>query len=202
MENEIKILKDFIEGIISSEDFERQFFENSNFEELLSDKTISLQGTYMANSTIYLYLAEQKINSISGRLNMQGAIQFFFTKKGISFKSYSKYSDDYGLILDSQPKYIDADLDFIERYILPSEMKKSNAELKKEVKERFLELFRYQIKPPKWIQNPNWIIKNNKPLFFLGQFEIKNCDIFHDDGAVYLFVDEETCEIETVKQLY
>lgn len=202
MENEIKILKDFIEGIICSEDFERQFFENSNFEELLSDKTISLQGTYMAGSTIYLYVVEQKMKSIAGRLNVQGAIQLFFTKKGISFKSYSKYSDDYGLILDSQPKYIDADLDFIERYILPSEMKKSNAELKKEVKERFLELFRYQIKPPKWIQNPNWIIKNNKPLFFLGQFEIKNCDIFHDDGAVYLFVDEETGEIETVKQLY
>lgn len=202
MENEIKILKDFVEGTISSEDFERQFLENSNFEELLSDKTISLQGTYMAGSTIYLYLVEQKMKSIEGRLNVHGAVQLFFNKKGISFNRYTKYSDDYGLILDSQPKYIDADLDFIEKYILPAEINKSKSELKKEMKDRFSTLFKYQTKPPKWIQNPNWIIKNNKPLFFLGQFEIKNCDIFHDDGAVYLFVDEETGEIQTVKQLY
>jgi len=202
MEKEIKILKDFVEGVISPKVFEKYFFENSKFSELLSDETINLQGTYMADSTIYLYIAEQKLQSISGRLNVQGAIQLFFTKKGIKFNQYTKYSDDYGLILDSQPKYIDADLDFIEKYILPVEVNKSKSELKKEMKDRFLTLFKYQTKPPKWIQNPNWIIKDEKPLFFLGQFEIKNCDIFHDDGAIYLFVDQTTGDIETVKQFY
>lgn len=202
MENEIKILKDFVEGIITPKDFEKVLFENTKLQELLLDDTLKLQNTYIGNSTIFLYLVEQKIQSIGGRLNAQGAVQLFLTKKGISFKKYEKYSDDYGLILDSQPKYIDADLDFIEKYILSAEANKSKSELKKEIKNRFSALFKYQTKPPKWIQNPNWIIKNNKPLFFLGQFEIKNCDIFHDDGAVYLFVDEETGNIETVKQFY
>lgn len=202
MEKEIKILKDFVEGVISPKVFEKHFFENSKFSELLSDETINLQGTYMAGSTIYLYIAEQKLQSISGRLNVQGAIQLFFTQKGIKFNQYTKYSDDYGLILDSQPKYIDADLDFIEKYILPVEVNKSKSELKKEMKDRFLTLFKYQTKPPKWIQNPIWIIKDENPLFFLGQFDIKNCDIFHDDGVVYLFVDQTTGDIETVKQFY
>ncbi|WDF63671.1 hypothetical protein [Flavobacterium sp. KACC 22763] len=202
MENEIKTLKDFVEGIITSKDFEKVLFENTKLQELLLDDTLKLQNTYIGNSTIFLYLVEQKMQSIGGRLNAQGAVELFLTKKGISFKKYEKYSDDYGLILDSQPKYIDADLDFIEKYILPSEVNKSKLELKKEMKDRFSTLFKYQTKPPKWIQNPNWIIKEEKPLFFLGQFEIKNCDIFHDDGMVYLFVNESTGEIETVKQFY
>ncbi|UPZ16942.1 hypothetical protein [Flavobacterium humidisoli] len=202
MESEIKILKDFVEGNISAEDFEKCLFENPNFAELLSDETLNLRQTYIGNSTIFLYLAELKIQSISGRLNAQGAVQLFLTKKEIGFNKFTKYSDDYGLILDSQPKYIDANLAFIEKYILPNDLTKSKTELKKEIKEKYLHLFKYQTKPPKWIQSPNWIIKNDKPLFFLGQFEIKNCDIFHDDGAVYLFVNDETGDIETVKQFY
>lgn len=202
MQDELKILKDFVEGTISSKVFEKHLFENSKFAELLSDKTLNLKDTYLAKTTIFFYLAEQKIQSITGQLNAQGAVELFLRKKGIKFNSYSKYSDDYGLILDSQPKYVDADLDFIEKHILPSEMTKSKAELKKEIKENFLRFFKYQTKPPKWIQNPHWIIKNEKPLFFLGQVAIKNCSIFHDDGAVYLFVNQETGEIETMKQFY
>lgn len=37
---------------------------------------------------------------------------------------------------------------------------------------------------------------------FLGQVNIQNCDLFHDNGSVYLFVDAETGNIETVKQFY
>lgn len=38
--------------------------------------------------------------------------------------------------------------------------------------------------------------------FFLQQVEIKNCEHFHDDGFIYLFVNQETKKIETVTQFY
>ncbi len=202
MENEIKILTDFVEGVISPEVLEKYIFENSNFEELLSDKTINLQGTYLARTNVYFFLMELNLKSLDGVLNAQGALELFLTRKGINFKASKKYKDEYSLILSTQPKYIDADMNFIEKYILPNDMTKSKLELKKHIKENFSRLFMYETKPPKWIQNAEWIIKNNKPLFFLGQLDIKNNDIFHDDGAVYIFIDQETGQIETITQLY
>lgn len=65
-----------------------------------------------------------------------------------------------------------------------------------------LNFFKYQTKPPQWIQNPNWPIRKEKPLFFLGQMEIKKSALLHDEGKVYLFIDPETGNIETVKQFY
>jgi len=64
------------------------------------------------------------------------------------------------------------------------------------------ELFRYHTKPPRWIQHPQWIIKEGKPLFFLEQFEIKDCQLFLDNGFAYLFVNGENGAIETVNQFY
>ena len=61
--------------------------------------------------------------------------------------------------------------------------------------------FKYQTKPPTWIQNPEWIIKNETPLFFVGQIKL-NHPAFHDEGAVYVFLDTETGEIETVMQFF
>jgi hypothetical protein len=43
-----------------------------------------------------------------------------------------------------------------------------------------------------------WIVKNDKPMFFIGQLELNN-EISHDTSAVYIFLDQETGEIETVK---
>lgn len=202
MNDEIKILKNFTEGTISDKEFEKQLFENSKLEALLSDETLNWHGTYLAKTNPYLYLLELKIQSIEGRLNAQGVAELFLTKKGVEFAPHEKYSDDYDLILSSQPKYIDADMAFIEKHILPKDRTQTQTALKSTIKKRFDELFKFQAKPPKWIQNPEWLIVNEKPLFFLGQIEIKKCGLFHDDGAVYLFVDQETKEIKTVKQFY
>lgn len=78
----------------------------------------------------------------------------------------------------------------------------AKADKKQFIKQRYAELFKYQTKPPQWIQHPDWLIKNDKPLFFLGQFEIKNCNLFNDDGRIYLFIDTGTGAVETVKQFY
>ena len=70
------------------------------------------------------------------------------------------------------------------------------------IKKTIAQLFKYQTKPPKWIQNPDWLIKNDQPSYFLRQVDIKKNDLFHDDGCVYLFVDAENGTVETVKQFH
>ncbi|MCJ7932553.1 MAG: hypothetical protein MUW56_02690 [Chryseobacterium sp.] len=201
MSDEIQILKDFVEGKLSDKNFEQQLYTNLELEKLLSDPSINWQGTYLQNTSPFLYLAEQDYKSTTGRLNAHGTIKLFLSTIGIEITPSTKYTDEYDLILRTSPRYVAAEASFIEKYILPRDKKLSKSDQKQYIKQRYTELFKYLTKPPEWVQNPNWPIKDNKPLFFLGQIEIKNCDLF-DDGCVYLFVDQETGAIESVKQFY
>ncbi|HCA05739.1 hypothetical protein [Chryseobacterium sp.] len=202
MADEIQILKDFVEGKLSDKDFEQQLYTNQDLEKRLSDPAIDWQGTYLQNTTAYFYLIEQNYKNAEGRLNAHGTVQLFLSKIGVEITASAQKSDEYEFILNNSPKYIDADAGFIEQRILPKDKTLSKSEQKQYIKQRYTELFKYQTKPPKWIQNPEWPIKNNLPLFFLGQIEIIKGDFFHDEGSMYLFMDPETEIIDIVKQFY
>ena len=199
MTEEIKIIKDFVEGRLPDSELELQLQTNTELKNILQDMSISWTGTYVKTNPLD-FLKTLKLKSISGRLNAQGVLKSFLDKKGVTTIDFKKYSDDYKLILDTQPSYVDPDPDFVERVIIP--LDKSKSETKKIMKEKFKELFQYHKRPPKWIQSANWPIKNDIPLFFLGQLEIKDCELFHDNGSIYLFMDKLTGDIETVKQFY
>lgn len=202
MADEIQILKDFVEGKISDHDFEQQLYINSALEKLLSDSAVNWYGTYLQDTTAFLYLIGQNYKNTEGRLNAHETVQLFLNKIGIEVVTSAKHTDDYELLLSICPKYIDAEADFIEKYIVPEDQTLSKAERKQYMKQRYAELFKYQTKPPKWIQNPDWPIKNDKPLYFLGQVDLKKGELFHDEGSIFLFIDTETGIVETVKQLY
>ena len=197
LSDNLETIKDFVEGRLSDKELELKI---EGLKATLEDNSVSWTDTYVKTNPFH-YLKTLKLTSISGRLNAQGVLELFLKRKGISSTRFKKYSDDYDLILDSQPKYIDADTDFIERVIWPTGQH-SKSETKQIMKERFKELFQFHKRQPKWIQSPNWPIKNDKPLYFLGQLEIKDCDLFHDDGSIYIFIDKETGNIESVKQFY
>lgn len=202
MTDEFKILVDFAEGKLSSKDFEQEIYTNKKLEALLSDETVDWSGTYLQDSSPFLFLAEQNYDSADGRLNAQGAVTLFLEKMNIEVHSSNQFSEDYDLLLSTSPKYLDIRPEFFEKYILPTDGSLSKSDKKQMIKKTIAQLFKYQTKPPKWIQNPDWLIKNDQPLYFLGQVDIKKNDLFHDDGCVYLFVDPETGTVETVKQFY
>ncbi len=199
MTKELQILKSFVEGILTSKEFEQQLYKSNELAELLSTETIHYNW---ADTDIFLYVAGQNYNNAGGRLNARAAVKLFLEKKGIETKISPKYSEDYNLLLSTSPKYIDVDPDFFEKYIIPNDPSLSKSKKKQFIKNKYNELFKCHSKPPKRIQNPNWPINNNKPLFFLGQLDIKDCKLFHDDGSIYLFLDAETGNIETVRQFY
>jgi len=202
MTDELKILIEFAEGILDSKDFEREIYSNRKLEALLSDEKIKWSGTYLDESNPFLFLAQQNYNNSEGRLNAQGAVKMFLEKINIEVNPTDKYSEEYALLRTAIPKYLDIDPNFFEKFILPDDTSLSKTDKKQLIKKNIEQLFKYQTKPPKWIQNPNWLIRNDQPLYFLGQVEIKKSNQFHDHGNVYLFIDLETGNIETVKQFY
>ena len=198
--NTIEILLQFVAGEISLKEFEHELYTNKEMEELLCDKSINWSGTYISTN-LYDYLIELNYSRIESKVNAIGALELFFQEKGIEYVASKKHSEIYNLFSSTQPKYIDIESVFFEKFILPLDKDLSKSELKQYIRENYEKYFKYQSKPPKWIQNPQWIIKNDKPLFFIGQLELKN-EAFHDNGFIYAFLDTETGEVETVKQFY
>ena len=198
----MEILLKFVAGEITVQEFENELYTNAELEKLLR-KSTDWDGTFVGNSAtnLYDYLIAINYSHRNGTINAIGALELYFTKEGISYPKKNKHLDFYNLILDSQPKYLDVDTQFIEKYICPKIENQTKLELKKTIRSNFEKYFKFQSKPPRWIQNPAWIIQNEKPLFFIGQLDLKN-DLFHDNGAVYVFLNEETKEIETIKQFY
>lgn len=197
----INFIKAYVEGSVSPADLEQAVFNDVELQKTLEDDSLDWSGTYI-DTNPYDYLCINNITSISGRMNAQGVLQLFLDKKGKEYNSFAKYANDYELVLDCQPKYIDADVGFIEKHILNVDGSKSKAQIKKEIKNRFRDLFQSQKKPPRWIQSPQWPIVDEKPLFFMGQIVIKDCQFYHDDGEMYIFINPEHMEEVVIKQFY
>ncbi len=204
MKNEINSLKNFAEGNLNASDFEQLLYYNNKIITILSDTSlIDYSKIYLNNySTIYDYLISLNYKLSEHRMEAHFTVCRLLDELNIKFEKSNAYNELHNLLLDTQPKYIDIDLDFFEKNIWKSEYAQlSKSEQKKKIKEKINVLFKFHKKSPKWIQSPNWPIENNRPLYFLGQFEIKDCNLFHDNGYVYLFVNQNN-DIKTVVQFY
>jgi len=199
----MEIVLHYVSGEMDTSTFQEAIYNDTELEKLLSDPSVSWHGTYVEKRAVnlYYYLIELNYSSAGDRLDAVNALELFLQKKGIHYTKNDKHVELYKLMLDTQPKYLDVDSAFFEKNILPADKNISKTELKNIIRKNYKKHFKYQNKPPVWVQNPDWIIKNDKPLFFVGQLNLKH-ETFHDEGAVYVFLDTETGDIETVKQFY
>ncbi len=186
---------------MSGKDFEQRVYSDPAIETLLGDGSLSWHGTYI-ESNPYNFLIELNYADPADLLNAQGAMELFLERKGVSFERTSVYSDFHELILKAQPEWLDVDTMYLEMHILPDAGDRKGRKLKKWLKARLKELFRYHKRPPEWIQNPEWPINENGPMYFLGEIHIDDRELFHDEAAAYLFLDRKTGVTETVIQVF
>jgi hypothetical protein len=59
-------------------------------------------------------------------------------------------------------------------------------------------MFKYDSKPPKWIQDPEWPIIDGKPFVFKSQTK----DRKNDERVFYTFYNPETKEERVIIQFY
>ena len=133
------------------------------------------------------------------RAYIEAAIKLYLQKKEIAFTYSNKTKINYNIFLTALPRWLNAPSEYFSAILDNDSL--SKAEKKEQIKAQVKKDFRCLKKPPKWIQDYNWPISNGKPLVFVGQLEL-DIEIFHDKGAVYVFLNTDTGEIETVKQFY
>lgn len=201
MQDAMQTILDFVEGRMASEDFKQQVYNNSQIETLLSDESLTWHSTYIKTNPYY-FIIERDFDDPGDLLSIQGALQLFLDKKQIAYSASAQYSDEFDILIDAQPRWLAVDAKYVKDHIFPDAGERTRKDLKKWLAEQFALRFRYNQKPPSWIQSPAWPIGDAGPLYFLGQLKLKDCELFHDEAAAYVFVDTTTGETKTIIQVF
>jgi len=206
--NTQNIILQFLTGKVDVTTFSDALYNDSDLEELLRDPSLTWHDSFIGKyGDIFDYLIKLNYSRLGDIVNAIGVLELFLKKKEFTGVTIDQtYYNLHGLMLDSMPGYLNMDINVNSTFfqnqissIIEKEITK--AEKKKQIREKFKSLFQYQSKPPRWIQSPEWLMKDDLPLFFVGQVELKH-DSFHDNGAVYIFLDTASGGIETVQQFY
>jgi len=199
MDDAITKIVDFVEGRIEAKEFEQIVYSDPGIEKALGDDPTLEPGWYVGIGTFY-FIIQQDFSTPGGILNVQGALEQFLERKKVLFKPSKVHSKFYDLLLSAQPRWLRVPDEWLKKHVLIDAQDRQKKELRDWIRKRLLELFRYRVKPPRWIQSPNWPINDNVPLVFLGQMNISG--YFHDEATAYLFHDPKSGICETVIQVY
>ena len=193
----MKLLIDFIEDRVSPSDFLNLFYEDEELQAVLEKETNICPYTNCGNLCLFIF--EVNASNLGSVLNLKDALKQYLQKKNVAFTCSDKTEKNYDIFLTAIPKWLIAPSEYFSTILDNDTL--SKAEKKEQIKIQVKKIFRCLKTPPKWIQPCNWPISNDKPLVFVGQLEL-DVEIFHDKGAVYVFLDTATGEIETIKQFY
>ena len=194
---------DYVEGRMSIVDFQKMFNKDTSLRNLLK-KPMSKTYQYMRQydfKVFFMLLEDYSFvkhnwNTISNRFGLQGVLMDFLESRGVSYKQYVKYEQDYDVLIFIQPSWVDVVDDTLDKivYEIPKDLSKA-----KQIawgKQRVKELFRYDKSYPRWIQGAEWPIVNGKPLVFSHQERVKG----EDWRVLYYFYDPYTKEQTVVEQ--
>lgn len=201
MDEALQIALDFVEGRITPQEFEQKLYSDPQLEALLKEESISWSDTYIKTNP-FDFLLWRRYDTLDGILDAQGAVELFLLRKEVPFQRTTVHTDFFDLLRDAQPTWLDIDTTYLQKQVLPEAGPRKGKALKEWLYDKIHDLFRFHSKPPKWIQNPAWPISENGPMFFLGQMKLKDCEIFHDEAAAYLFIDPASGETRTIIQVY
>ena len=199
MSEELETIVAFVEGRTDPKEFERQLYANPDgFEQVLSADPDRPAG-YLQQG-VFLFIIQQDFDHFAGVLNVHGALQDYLARNGIASDATEAYGKYFNLLLLAQPGWLDVvESDYFLTEVLPAAGKRTGDDLKQWIHDQLLDRFRYVKEPPHWIQSPDWPIKENGPLVFLGQVDVE--DYFHDDAAAYVFYDATNGAFDTILQV-
>lgn len=191
----INIIKDYLEDNLSAKAFQKEVYYNRDVEILLSEN-IDIPP-YTNGGNAYIYLLEIDLLSPSGEINGKDLLSSFLRIKGVGFNINNKHEEIYDILHKVIPSWISID-DNYSRYLIEKYKDNEGRELQELLKREINSSFKFLKKKPKWLQSPNWPIKNDRPLCFVGQIDISN--LKHDTSFLYVFFDSESNEYITFEQ--
>ncbi len=181
--DEKTIIKNFIEGKISSEDFQNEVVENDGLQNYLENNArYTPRFLKESGDKLWVYLACIDVGYVGGRYDMHALVYELFKEN--DYKPAKKCADDFRVYLKLLEAVGYVDCPEITEELIRSLPPVKFSEKVKILKTKIKEIFRYDENPPEWIQEPDWQCRNGKPMIFRGQYDI-------DGGCRYVFYDDE-----------
>lgn len=181
--DEKTVIKDFIEGKISPEDFQNEVVLNDGLQNYLENNArYTPRFLKESGDKLWVYLACIDVGYVGGRYDMHALVYELFKEN--DYKPAKKYADDFRVYLKLLEAVGYVDCPEITEELIRSLPPVKFSEKVKILKTKIKEIFRYDENPPEWIQEPDWQCRNGKPMIFRGQYDI-------DGGCRYVFYDDE-----------
>ena len=137
-------LSDFASGKTPVPEFEQQLYNDPDIETLLSAE--SAPRFCQMGTTLFHYLIGLDLSDPGHVLNAQDVLVSLLQKHGVTTALAGAATAEYALLLDAQPRWLDADVKFLASLLdaappLPSKQRKAW------LRQRILELFKYAKQP-------------------------------------------------------
>ena len=212
----LELMINFAEGRISTDEF-WEIYKNSLALQtvIIKDKTRK-KGLLIFNSETgelkydkkqykdsIDYFAQEKlldvidINILEHRHALYQTVRLYFWRRKANLKYKNADYEKYEFLQRLVPRYVYIrDSSYIESILNEAPKELSTKAKIKYSKEKIRSLFRYDNSPPRWLQAPEWPIKNGQPLVFSHQEKITNIG----DYVKYYFYDAKTNEQTIVEQ--
>jgi len=212
----LKIMEDFIEGRLPTEEFWNEYKNNSCIQDMLvNDKTRPL-GAYLFDvdtkkvvynknvpmDSKYYYAPERliqviDITKLEHKNEIFQIVKKYFERRKKKLNFFNKDAEDYSFLLKMLPEWLDIrDETFLTNILNSAPKELSKTEKLQYCKEKIKEIFKCDSKSPEWVQNPEWPIVDGKPLVFNHQ------EVDIDSGYTYFYFYDEETKAETVIEQY
>lgn len=168
-QNAINMMIKFVQGELHVSDFWNSFCEKPVFIDMLKkfDKDMNSFRMYYENQES---AKKVSLDSMKTRIHIYWMIKHFLTKINIDCNPYNIEEGDYLFLSEIQPLWLDIQDDaFIQSIIKSIPENFSSSQKKSFAKKRINEMFLFENRPPKWMQNPDWPIVDGIPLIFVKQ---------------------------------
>lgn len=184
---EIKIMKDYLTGVYSTDEFWNILNSNENLMNLLVNNKKRSQSSKNNDYPRYIYKMYENNRSLSMKIQLMFTITNFLTTNKIEYKILNREYKKYSLFQSFLPSWLKIDDEqYLENLWNNSPNDLTKTDRIKWCKNWLKEHFVFKNKPPKWLQEPEWPIINNKPLIFVEQ----KTDTENPSKEIYTFVDE------------
>ncbi|NLB61286.1 MAG: hypothetical protein GX802_02500 [Clostridiales bacterium] len=190
---------EFVEGRMPFDEFEHNYKTNPDYFKVLEDKKPNKKFPYQKGKTINQCLRWFKWESTRGKVVVHDYIMRYLLSYKFSVIPTTYYIDELKFRAEIQPSYIEIeDEDFLNTIIATAPTELTKAQKKQWLKEKLKSLFKYDNKPPRWIQDPEWPIVNGEPLIFKSQTKERK----DDERVFYTFYHPKTGEETIIEQAY
>lgn len=182
----LKIIASFVEGKMSTIDFESELAHNGELESLLEGVPPPRYAYRHVNT--YYFLIESDLSNPFVLSGVKTHLKCILDENGIHCTLDDSETFEKEIIGKIDLNWVDVPHSYIQA-IIREGVYSDKSELIKYVKEKIKSDYVCLKKKPAWIQSPDWQYHNGKPMVFAAQIDL--CDLFHDKSNLYVFIDKD-----------